>query len=295
MIGVIAVLTYIISTIFAIAGMGAAGVLIPNYIALGIGVRAAIMLGLTQNVAELTIVSALNGRKRLVEWRKVLVMIMAALPFIPVGAYIDLNIPRIVILTTFALFLLFALYRITNPSKNNGSKKETIVVPLILGSLQGFIGGLIGMDAAPIALIAYTYFFSDPKKISANTAASALGVSTTALLTYLVLGGLPNIEWTSLVIVGLAGLLGGVTGSSLMHRANIVYVKYTIVAVLGFAFAEITAKTLFMYGMVEPQLYDASVLLILIGLGLFAAKTVRTRITMYKIQQKAISDGKTAS
>jgi uncharacterized membrane protein YfcA len=294
MIGLIAILTYMLSAIFAIAGMGAAGVLIPNYIALGIGVRAAIMLGLTQNIAELTVVSALNGRKRLVEWRKVLLMIMAALPFIPVGAYINLNIPRIIILTVFALFLLFALYRITNPSKNNENKKGSILIPLILGSFQGFIGGLIGMDAAPIALIAYTYFFSDPKKISANTATSALGVSTTALLTYLVLGGFPTMEWTSLVMVGLAGLFGGVTGSLLMHRANIVYVRYTIVAVLGFAFAEITAKTFLMYGMVEPQLYDASILLILTGLGLFTAKIAYARTIIYRMQQKTIQTRKTA-
>ena len=70
MIG-ITLLTYILASVFAIAGMGAAGVLIPNYIAMGLGVHAAMLLGLTQNTAELTVATAMNWKKGLIEWRKV--------------------------------------------------------------------------------------------------------------------------------------------------------------------------------------------------------------------------------
>jgi len=37
--GVIAIVTYILASLFAVAGMGAAGVLIPNYITLGLALR----------------------------------------------------------------------------------------------------------------------------------------------------------------------------------------------------------------------------------------------------------------
>jgi uncharacterized membrane protein YfcA len=67
MIGIITLLTYILASVFAIAGMGAAGVLIPNYIALRMGVRAAMLLGLTQNTAELTVATGLNWKRGLID------------------------------------------------------------------------------------------------------------------------------------------------------------------------------------------------------------------------------------
>lgn len=76
----IATITYILASLFAIAGMGAAGVLIPNYITLGLAIKQAIILGLTQNIGELTIATTLNHKKELVEWRKVAVVAGSAAP-----------------------------------------------------------------------------------------------------------------------------------------------------------------------------------------------------------------------
>ncbi len=165
-------LTYILASIFAIAGMGAAGVLIPNYISLGMSVRVAMLMGLTQNTAELTFATGLNHMKKLVKWREVSKVLLPAVLLIPVGAYINMHIPRIFVLASFAIFLLFALYRMLISSKLKAA--YSYLIPL-LGALEGFTAGLIGMDAAPIAIIAFSYMFESSKDISANTAAAALG------------------------------------------------------------------------------------------------------------------------
>ncbi|MBP1912158.1 sulfite exporter TauE/SafE family protein [Thermococcus stetteri] len=260
MIGV-AILTYILASIFAIAGMGAAGVLIPNYIAMGLSVHAAMLLGLTQNTAELTVATGLNWKRGLIEWRKVARVFVPAALFVPLGAYINIHIPRVLVLVAFALFLLFAIYRMLSSEKagdRDGWKTY------LLGAVEGFTAGLIGMDAAPIALIAFSYLFGNPKKVSANTAATALGVSSVTLLTYLAL--LPSIPIATgtLVAIATAGFLGGVTGAVLMHRIKPLYVRYTMLAILGLAFIEIAAKIF--TAEIPKTLYAISVGAVLAGL-----------------------------
>jgi uncharacterized membrane protein YfcA len=148
----------------------------------------------------------------------------------------------------------------------------------LLGAVEGFTAGLIGMDAAPIALIAFSYLFGDPKKVSANTAAAALGVSSVTLLTYLAL--LPSIPIATgtLVTIATAGFLGGITGALLMHRIKPLYVRYTMLAILSLAFVEITEKIV--TARVPEVLYVASIGAVGAGLLAFlygAGKKIRER------------------
>ncbi len=263
------ILTYVLASIFAIAGFGAAGVLIPNYIALGLSVHAAMVLGLSQNTAELTVVSAMNIKKGLVDWKKVAMVVLPAIVLVPVGAFINIHIPRILVMVAFDLFLIFAINRMLFPRKISSGSELTIIA--ILGAIQGLTAGLIGMDAAPIALIAFSFLFTDPKKVSANTGAAAFGVSATALVTYLIL--LPSIplKTMTLVTVATAGLLGGITGAFLMHRVKPIYVKYTMLGILLVAFTEILIKIVSMKSAVPHGLYIGSIMSVLIGLAAFFA------------------------
>ncbi len=272
------ILTYVLASIFAIAGIGAAGVLIPNYIALGMSVHAAMMLGLSQNTAELTVATAMNASKKLVDWKKVAMLVAPAVLLVPVGAYINIHVPRLVVLAAFDLFLIFAVYRILFPKRSSERNAETIV--LILGAVEGFIAGLIGMDAAPIALIAFSFLFDNPKRVSANTAAAALGVSATALVTYYLM--LPKIPLSTMMLIAVAtaGLLGGITGAFLMHRVNRKYVRYTMLGILILAFAEIFVKIILMGHMVSQALYMGSVISVLVGMAVFLALGVRSHYAL---------------
>ena len=269
------ILTYILSSIFAIAGMGAAGVLIPNYIALGLSVHAAMMLGLSQNTAELTVATAMNASKKLVDWKKVAMLVAPAVLLVPVGAYINIHVPRIVVMAAFELFFIFAVYRILFPKRSSERKAETMV--LILGAVEGFIAGLIGIDASPIALIAFSFLFDNPKRVSANTAAAALGVSATALVTYYLMLPKITLSTTMLIAVATAGLLGGITGAFLMHRVNQKYVRYATLGILVLGLGEIFVKMLAMGHMVSQALYMGSVISVLVGLAVFLALGVRSK------------------
>ena len=270
------ILTYVLASIFAIAGIGAAGVLIPNYIALGLSIPAALILGLLQNTAELTVATLMNARKGLVEWKKVALLAAPALVLVPIGAYVHMHIPRIAVLAAFDIFLVFAVYRILFPRKVKANTSDEVLVA-VLGAVEGFTAGLIGMDAAPIALIAFSFLFTNPKKVSANTAAAALVISAATLTTYYFM--LPTIPLSTplLIAVATAGLLGGVTGAFLMHRVNPKVVRYTMLGILVLAFGEIFAKILSMGHMVSPGLFLGSVLAVLVSVAAFPIGAVVTK------------------
>ncbi len=243
--GLIGVLTYGLASIFAIAGMGAAGVLIPNYMTLGIAVQLALILGLMQNVGELTVATALNHKKKLIEWKKVAIVGGAAIFLVPLGYLTHQMVSQIIVLATFEGFLIYALY---NMSKKPKATRKTagIISLIIFGAIQGYLGGFIGMDAAPIALLAYASLYTDSKKVSANTAASALIVSSEALILYYLgmrmRNGNMGSGLTDMAIVAIAGILGGITGVALMHKISKTKVKLIIQIILVVAIVEILVK-----------------------------------------------------
>ncbi len=276
---ILALFTYILATIFAIAGMGAAGVLIPNYISLGMSVRTAMLMALTQNTAELSVATGLNHLKKLIKWKNVFKVLFPAIILVPLGAYVNIHIPRILVLVSFDLFLLFALYRMLVPAKLEYT--DTYTIP-ILGALEGFIAGLIGMDAAPIAIIAFAYMFENSKEISSNTAATALGVSFTTLIVYLLLFPKIAIDPNLLIVVAFAGFLGGITGVLLMHRIQRKYVRYTILGILALALVEILVKI--SLAKAGSLLYWGSILILSIALGIFVFSIILKKMRIEKLE-----------
>lgn len=281
----ITILTYILSSIFAISGMGAAGVLIPNYIAFGLGVNIAAILGLSQNTAELTVATIMNARKQLIDWKKAVMVLIPAVILVPIGAYVHVHIPRILVLVIFALFFLFALYKVLLPSKNKEGTRNTSL-SMLFGALEGFLGGLIGLDASPIAIIAFSYIFDNPKKISANTATVALGVSATTLIIYRLMLPTISINMWTLLAVTTAGLLGGITGVLLMHRIKQIYIRYTTIGLLALALVEIFIKIFSQGHFIPENLYYGSVISVVIGLIVFIALAIVRFASLKKVENE---------
>jgi len=238
----IALITYVLSSLLAIAGMGAAGILIPNYVALGLPLGDAILLGLTQNVFELAIATGLNHRKQLITWRNVALVYGPAAIFIPLGFLTHRAVPVIVVMAVFEAFLLYAIYSVLrNSVREVRADPAPRAKVMLLGTFQGYLAGLIGMDAAPIAILAYSLITKDPKKVSGNTSVTALLISATALLPYFI--GIPHsVTVSTMLIVGLSGLLGGITGTLLMHVMSKNKVRLAIAVLLVIAAAEVLMK-----------------------------------------------------
>jgi uncharacterized membrane protein YfcA len=189
----------------------------------------------------------LNHRRGLIEWRKVAPLAATAVAFVPLGYLIHVHMPVVWVLTLFEIFLLYALYSVTRPRRSGGAAENPSASHYMLAALQGVIAGIIGMDAAPIAILAYSALTGNPKRVSANTAATALFVSSAALALYLhALAQHAALPAALLAATAAAGLLGGVTGAKLMHRISPARVRQVMVALLALATIEVYAKILSM-------------------------------------------------
>jgi len=236
---IISLITYVLASIFSIAGMGAAGVLIPNYVTLGIAFYPAILAGLLQNSFALSVATANNFRANSINLKLGIAILIPALIMVPLGAYTNIHVPKILDFSVFAAFLIFAIYRLTSMRGKVSELKglKGIVLAILLGITAGYMGGLLGIDGSPFAIIALSYIEPEPKKISGTTGLVAFAISLAGLFSYMSLLHIDSIPmWPALIV---AGALGGLTGSYLMHRIKPVYVRFAIIALISVALAEV--------------------------------------------------------
>jgi len=88
MIAMAVVVTFVLTTILSMAGVGAAFVLIPVFLALGVELHAAMATALLLNAIAMSIASVTFIRKGLVEWRMVLPMLVIAVLASPLGVQV---------------------------------------------------------------------------------------------------------------------------------------------------------------------------------------------------------------
>ncbi len=199
----------------------------------------AILADLLQNSAALSVATFNNIRNHNVDLKLGIIILLPAIIMVPIGVYTNISIPKILDFIVFASFLLFALYRLFSMNRKISEikGKKGNLLAIAFGIIAGYIGGLIGIDGSPFAIIAISYILLDTKKISGTTGLVAFSVSLTGLFSYLFFLHIDSIPlWPFLVITGA---LGGLTGSYLMRKIKPLYVKYTIIALIFLALAEV--------------------------------------------------------
>lgn len=85
MLVIAAVVTFVLTTVLSMAGVGAAFVLIPVFLALGVELHSAMATALLLNAIAMAIASVTFIRKGLVEWRMVVPMLVIAVIASPLG------------------------------------------------------------------------------------------------------------------------------------------------------------------------------------------------------------------
>lgn len=108
MIALAALLTFVLTTVMAMAGVGAAFVLIPVFLALGVELHTAMATALLLNAVAMTVASVTFLRKRLVAWPLVLPMLVLAVIASPFGVRLAQHLDRSLLLWLFVAFLVFA-------------------------------------------------------------------------------------------------------------------------------------------------------------------------------------------
>jgi uncharacterized membrane protein YfcA len=151
------VLTYIIAgiitfgftKILTIAGVGAAFILIPVFLALGIPLLTAMSTALLLNSIAMIFASVSYDRQKLIIFKTALPILIVATALSPLGARTAEHLPRNVLLWLFVGFLLFAgsmmLFYKAKERQIEANTKQLVGYGIGVGSVAGYLGGLLGM------------------------------------------------------------------------------------------------------------------------------------------------------
>ncbi len=238
-------ISFVAAFIFSLGGIGAAIILIPILVSLGIPLQLAKPVGLFYNTVSLSGASVSNIKNKRLDFRIGIPIIIFSFLFAIVGAYISQFIPKNIILGIFILFLLFSsfmfLFNKKKKQENYRSDRPYIWLSSI-GVFAGLLSGLLGIGGGGIISPLMLILGYNPKKITAITAFVVPFSSFSGFLTYWYMG---NLDGKLLIIASVSGLAGATLGTMFMQKnLNPTVVKKILAFILLFMAIKLGLKIL---------------------------------------------------
>jgi len=188
MLAIAAVVTFALTTVFSMAGVGAAVILIPVFLALGVELHTAMATALLLNAIGMTIASVTFVRKGLVEWSLVIPMLIIAVLASPIGVWVAQGMERTPLLWLFVGFLVFAgvmmMFYQPRPRTERRTVAQTLTLGLPVGAVAGFVGGLLGVGGGNIIVPALVAAGLEPKRASASASFVVIFASLSGFLAH---------------------------------------------------------------------------------------------------------------
>lgn len=234
---VIFLVTLGLSWFFALAGLGAAGLLMPLLHWMGLPINAAKSAALLGNTVSLSAATWDNLRSHRIDWRLGLPIIASSILLAPLGAQLSTYVDREWILGLFAAFLAFAGVSalLPQPARPAGpDRRPRRPVLLLIGGVAGLLSGLLGIGGGGVIAAAMLRMGCDAKKIAVITALAVPFSSFSGFLAYAA-GG--HASWALLLTIASASLIGGLAGNKTGHRHLSVRTVKRIIGVVSLIFA----------------------------------------------------------
>lgn len=231
-------ITFGFTTLLTIAGVGAAFILIPVFIALGIDIHVAMATALLLNAIAMSFASYRYIRAKLVLWKVAVPILVVATALSPVGAWVSQGLPRDVLLWGLIGFLLFAalmmLFYKPRERKVEQSRGRQLVYGASIGGFAGFLGGLLGVGGGNFIVPVLVWLGINPKKASATTSFIVIFSSLSGFLGHVTLG---SMSYGLLGFTAVGSALGAMVGAWLMtDKLSREHVKLIIgIVLLGIA------------------------------------------------------------
>ncbi len=207
--------TTVLSTIFAIAGLGSAVALVPTLNIVGLSFDMARVSGLFVNSVSTITTSILNLKKQLFDINFVAPLVVSSVIFAFIGAQISLMVDTQIVKAIFGVTLLviasmILFFKAPKNAEIYNTKKTLIFAGSIGGLFSGFLGIGGGSVISPILLL----FGYDIKKI-------AIGISFVIPFSSIVAFGsyasVLELDYLLLSVVGVGAYIGGMIGNYILH------------------------------------------------------------------------------
>jgi len=223
-------LTLVLSTLFAMGGVGSAIALVPSFTMVGMAFDLARALGLFVNTAATAAASVTHFRHGMLNVRFALPLVISILLATPVGAWSSQFVAHGVLQAILTGFLITAAALLLIPRRPTLVQSDSVWPLLAIGAGVGAISGMLGVGGGTLLMPALILLGHDAKK-AARAIGFVIPFSTAgAFLTYL---SFTEMDWALLGVVAVAAILGGYLGATILHRGlNEAQVKKLIAALL---------------------------------------------------------------
>jgi uncharacterized protein len=215
--GVSSVVVFVFSGLLAMAGLGAAFLFVPLFYYLGVPLAEATPTALLLNVVSMLFAAINYWRGQLINWRVGVPVLITAVALSPVGALLTAHVEKTVLLAMFAAFLIFAgimmLFFKAQKSKHELSRSIEVTAGVGVGSVAGFLGGLLGVGGGNFILPVLNWLGLDAKVAAGTTALVVVFSSLSGFLAHATISGLDPL-FVGIMAVMAAG--GSFVGSQLM-------------------------------------------------------------------------------
>jgi uncharacterized protein len=212
-----AILVFIFSGLLAMAGLGAAFLFVPLFYYLGVPLAEATPTALLLNVVSLFFATINYWRGKLINWRVGLPVVVTAVILSPFGARLTASVDKTLLLGMFAAFLVFAgammLFYKAQKRQQALSRPVEIGAGAGVGSVAGFLGGLLGVGGGNFILPVLNWLGLDAKVAAGTTAMVVVFSSFSGFLGHASLGGLDPLFIGIMAVMAAAG---SILGSQLM-------------------------------------------------------------------------------
>jgi uncharacterized membrane protein YfcA len=212
-----AVLVFIFSGLLAMAGLGAAFLFVPLFYYLGVPLAEATPTALLLNVVSLLFATINYWRGKLINWRVGVPVLIAAVILSPVGALMTQHVNKTVLLAMFAAFLVFAgammLFYKAKKREQALSRPVEIGAGAGVGTVAGFLGGLLGIGGGNFILPVLNWMGLDTKVAAGTTALVVVFSSLSGFLGHATMSGID--PWF-VGIMAVMAATGSIVGSQLM-------------------------------------------------------------------------------
>lgn len=212
------IISFVAAFVFALGGVGAAIILIPILVSLGIPINVAKPVGLFYNTVSLTGASINNIKNKRLDFKVGIPIIIASFLFAIAGAYMSKFISNTVIMYLFIAFLLFSsfMFLFYKKKEKDNYRTDTPYIQLsLIGAFAGLLSGMLGIGGGGIISPLMLMLGFNPKKIATITAFVVPFSSFSGFLTYWAIG---KINWEILLIASVAGIAGATLGTIFMQK-----------------------------------------------------------------------------
>jgi len=208
---------FVFSGLLAMAGVGAAFLFVPLFYYMGMPLAEATPAALLLNVVSLLFAAINYWRGKLINWRVGVPVLITAVILSPFGARFTPLVDKKFLLSLFTAFLIFAgammlIYK-ARKRERPLSRAVEVGAGVGVGSLAGFLGGLLGVGGGNLIVPVLNWIGLDPKVAAGTTALVVVFSSFSGFLGHATLGGLNPLFLT---LTAIAAGAGSILGSQLM-------------------------------------------------------------------------------